>query len=219
MIAVEGNDLPDEAEADKAATPEAGQAGQSPSGQPPAKQPPAKRPLAGLLNRNMRGIVLGVVAVLAAVGVGYVIIQLAGQGSVQSNLGDNEFNAGDHLRRSEETKQAPLLFASLASGGRSFYLQHLGENPLVASEWYAFDAAWPGTECVLEWNSEAMWFEPAEPKSRECTGTGTGPGYEPVPVGVLGYDPRLNQHEVRIKADGDESDVIVRFVRDQPASQ
>ena len=214
MIAVEGNDLPDGTGADKAAMPEAVSDEAASEGTAPTKQP-VKRPLAGLLNRNMRGIVLGVVAVLAAVGVGYVIIQLAGQGSVQSNLGDNEFNAGDHLRRSEETKQAPLLFASLASGGRSFYLQHLGENPLVASEWYAFDAAWPGTECVLEWNGEAMWFEPAEPESRECTGTGTGPGYEPVPVGVLGYDPRLNQHEVRLNADGD---VIVRFVRDQPAS-
>lgn len=158
--------------------------------------------------RKYRGLLLGVIAVIAAAGAGYGIIQLAEQGSVESNLGDNEISLGDHLRLSEEIEEeGPILFPGLARGARDFYLQHLGEDP--RRNWFAFDATRPGTDCVLVWNAEARWFEPPqgrpplENQDEECAGVGI----------VEANGAGLRQYLVRVDPQGR---VAVRFVSLEP---
>ncbi len=144
--------------------------------------------------RNFRGLVLGAMAVVAAVGVGWVTIWLASQGSVESNLGDDEQRLGDHRRLSERIDQGPILFPSSEDGSRYFYLQHLGEDPLRG--WSAFDASWPGSDCSYVWNGQVDWFEP--PDDPQCAG-----------LGIVEADGGgLRQYVVRVDAEGQ---VVVRF--------
>lgn len=69
---------------------------------------------------------------LAALGLGYAIIQLAQQGSIESNLGANELIVGEHLNLSQKImEEGPIPYQSQASGTPSIYLQHLGKTPDV----------------------------------------------------------------------------------------
>lgn len=150
----------------------------------------------------MRGVILGILAVLAALGLGYAIIQLAQQGSIESNLGANELIVGEHLNLSQKImEEGPIPYQSQASGTPSIYLQHLGEDPRRG--WLAFDTSWPDSDCILNWNAQVSLFEPTETEA--CAGFGR----------VEANGEGLRQHLVRINSEGR---VVVRFVSEQTDS-
>jgi len=147
-------------------------------------------------------VVLGILAVLAALGLGYAIIQLAQQGSIESNLGDNELIVGEYLSLSQRImEQGPIPYQSQASGSPSIYLQHLGDDPRRG--WLAFDTAWPDSDCILNWNAQAGLFEPTD--TEPCAGVGL----------VEANGEGLRQHSVRINSEGR---VVVQFASEEPAA-
>jgi hypothetical protein len=109
-------------------------------------------------------VAVGVVALVAAVGLAWLMIDLAsgGDGPVQVRLGDDVFDAGQATRISAQIAQdGPILYSDVSGRGqqRPIVVNHFGDDP--KQRWAAFGAAVPGSpeNCFLSWNAERYLFE------------------------------------------------------------
>jgi hypothetical protein len=79
---------------------------------------------------------------------------LASNGTVESQLGDDEYRAGQAEEIADST---PFIVADLLGGGRNIYVQHLGDD--VEKGWLGIAARAPGQdddECFLHWTGEVF---------------------------------------------------------------
>ena len=123
--------------------------------------------------------IFGGVAVVAAIVIGFVAIQL-GTRSNTLILGDVDFGSisADNMADEIEEK-GPILWPDVASGTRDIWLQHLGDGP--ADGWLAFDARRTGSgrECNVAWDITDRTF------TDPCDGSiypETGEGLPEIPV-------------------------------------
>ena len=114
--------------------------------------------------RQTTAIAIGVAALIACVGIAWLVINLAsrGDGPIQMNLGDDVFDAGDATRLAAQVEQdGPLLFSDVSGRGqvRPIVVNHFGDDPQTG--WVAFDAAPDGADrgCFLAWSTERNLFE------------------------------------------------------------
>jgi hypothetical protein len=107
-------------------------------------------------------VILGVSAVVVALGIVIALALAVGHGSIDvSNLGDKELWVGNADRLAKRvTKDGPFILGDVSPNkDRVVYLQHLGTNK--AKGWFTIDA---GTNaCPLEWTGSGF---------RDCDGTG-----------------------------------------------
>lgn len=123
--------------------------------------------------------IFGGVAVVAAIVIGIVAVQLGTQ-SNRLVLGDTDFGSlsADNMA-AEIAENGPILWPDIASGNRDIWLQHTGATP--GEGWTAFDARRPGAgrECNVTWNvAERNFTDP-------CDGTvydESGEGLPQIPV-------------------------------------
>jgi hypothetical protein len=112
------------------------------------------------VTKGTKAVVIAIVAVVAGLGVGWLVLQLASSGQADLNLGEDEFNAGytEVLARAiDDGDGRPLIFNDVSGGDRDIYVQHLGD---VDDEgWSAFETRVPGREdCFAEWNADDERF-------------------------------------------------------------
>ncbi len=84
---------------------------------------------------------------------------LAQDGQVQLNIGDEVFAPGKTDRLSDDiAAQGPLLLADQAGRDRDIYLQHIGDDPDTG--WFAFAVRPPdaGRECFAKWQPDQDIF-------------------------------------------------------------
>lgn len=130
--------------------------------------------------QTIRGVVLGLAAVGAAVGFLVLVLWFTNRGGLEIALGDDVFDAGraDIIAR-EIAEDGPIKYASLAGTNQHIILQHLGEDDQVG--WYAFDLLAPGrpVDCQLDWEPVTQRFLDSCDPTIEFPATGYGqPGYE-----------------------------------------
>lgn len=144
----------------------------------------------------IRAVVVGILGIALGIGLVVLMSQLANSGSVDVQLGDDVFEAGDAENRAESVERdGPVLFPDVAGGSRDIYLNHLSDDPLEG--WVAFDARRPGAarECTLRWQADAQVF--------------TDPCEEGVVIDADGGG--LPRYEVTVTDDGDlEVDIAAR---------
>jgi len=127
--------------------------------------------------------IFGGVAVLAAVVIGLIAIEL-GTRTNTLVLGSTNFGDINVNRMSESIAEGgPVLFSDIASGSRDIWLNHIGEDP--GDGWFAFDTRLPGEEreCFADWEPADRTFV------NTCTGTvfpETGEGLPQIPVFIDG---------------------------------
>ena len=112
------------------------------------------------MTRGTKAVVIAVVAVVAGLGAGWLVLQLASSGQADVRLGEDEFNAGytEVLARAiDDGDGQPLIFNDVSGGDRDLYVQHLGRA--TDQGWYAFEVRVPGSgDCVAEWDGDAPGF-------------------------------------------------------------
>lgn len=129
--------------------------------------------------------IFGGVAVIAAIAIGIIAIQLGTQSNTLV-LGSTDF--GDLNVQSLAgaiAQDGPVLFPDVASGTRDIWLQHIGDD--LGSGWFAFDARQPGEprECFATWTPADQTFVDT------CDGTifpENGDGLPPIPVFIDGAE-------------------------------
>jgi hypothetical protein len=117
-------------------------------------------------------VTTAVVALVASVGLFFVVVQLTSSTDAKNSLGDPVFEVG---QASHFVKRTPLLFQALqGAGDRDIYVQHVGTDPKVG--WTAFDARVQGQArtCFLRWSPTAKRF--TDPCSKRTYGPDPGPG-------------------------------------------
>jgi hypothetical protein len=114
--------------------------------------------------QQVTAVGVGVVAVLLAVGLAWGLLALAsgGDGPVRLQLGDDQFNAGQAQRLSNQIGEAgPVLFSDVSGRGqrRPIIVNHFGDDP--QTRWVAFSARAPGADegCFLSWSPERELYE------------------------------------------------------------
>ncbi len=117
--------------------------------------------------------IFGGVAVVAAVIIGIVAIQL-GTRTNTLILGDTDFGSlsADNMA-AEIAENGPILWPDIASGNRDIWLQHTGDTP--GDGWVAFDARVPGAgrECNVTWNvAERTFADPCDGTTYDEVGNG-----------------------------------------------
>jgi hypothetical protein len=148
-------------------------------------------PVARNQGHGARAAIFTMVAlVLLAGGLFAAASWLSGNESVELNLGDDVFNAGEVDRISAEIEDGgPLLFGDVAGRAeRDIIVQHLGDDP--DEGWLAFDAREPGADrdCFAEWVVDEEHFED----------TCTGEVYPPDGDGLRQYDVTVRDGEVEV---------------------
>lgn len=112
------------------------------------------------MTKGTKAVVIAIVAVVAGLGTGWLVLQLASSGNTDVRLGDDEFNAGftEVLARTiDEGDGQPLIFNDVSGGDRDIYVQHLGDAD--DEGWTAFETRIPGNEeCFAEWDIDASEF-------------------------------------------------------------
>jgi hypothetical protein len=132
--------------------------------------------------------VLGVVAVLFGLGGMILFSLLASDGTVEVQLGDEEYRAGQAQQIADSV---PFIVADPIGGGRDIYVQHLGDDP--DEGWLAFSARAPGQDdraCSLRWTGDE--FE--DPCSDET--------FPPDGEGLTSYAAEVRDGEVFIDLRG-----------------
>lgn len=114
--------------------------------------------------QQLTSILFAALAVAVAVGLAWGLLSLAsgGDGPVRLQLGDDEFDAGQATRLSEQiAEDGPVLFSDVSGRGqqRPIMVNHFGDDPEM--RWVAFPAVLPGAEdnCFLFWSAERELFE------------------------------------------------------------
>ncbi|HWW54448.1 MAG TPA: hypothetical protein VNY84_11800 [Acidimicrobiales bacterium] len=118
-------------------------------------------------------------AVIGAILLVVLLIQLASSNKIKSHLGSSVFDAGrakflaDQIAAPAKAgRGGPLLFQALVRQ-KDIYLQHQGTDP--ATGWLAFDAHTPGQlrTCVLQWIPASGQFrDPCTTTAYPADGTG-----------------------------------------------
>lgn len=112
------------------------------------------------MTKGTKAVVIAVVAVVAGLGMGWLVLQLASSGQADVRVGDEQFNAGftEVLARTiDEGSGQPLIFSDVSGGDRDIYVQHLGDAD--DEGWSAFETRVPDTEdCFAEWDIDASEF-------------------------------------------------------------
>jgi hypothetical protein len=106
-----------------------------------------------------RAVLVAVAGVVAALGVAFLVADLASRGDVEVNLGDERFGAGrtENLARIIEEDGEPILFPDPANFTRAVYIDHSGGDP--DSGWTAFGAFVPDDPgCALVFDPEVDAF-------------------------------------------------------------
>ena len=142
---------------------------------------------------QLAAIGIGVVAVVVAVAAAWALLSLAsgGDGPVKIQLGDEDFDAGQVARISDQiAEEGPVLYSDVSGRGqvRPIWVNHFGDDP--EQQWYVFSAIAPGAEagCFLAWNAEENYFDERRPNEddpqalgtlcRDVTYSSTGEGLE-----------------------------------------
>ncbi|MFZ4519681.1 MAG: hypothetical protein ACOYOP_14925 [Microthrixaceae bacterium] len=114
--------------------------------------------------RQATSIVVGLLALVVAVGLAWGAIALAsgGKGPVQVRLGDDVFDAGQAARLSRQVAaDGPILFSDVSGRGQlqPIFVNHFGDDPKI--QWVALSARAPGAPegCFLAWNAERNLFD------------------------------------------------------------
>ena len=142
-------------------------------------RPPRRRSGVGVLTAS-------IAAVAFAVAIGALLLLLASNGTVKSQLGAPVFLAGRARDLAPQVaKGGPIGLPPLSGRSRPIYLQHLGPDEKLG--WVAVQALVPGEAgtCVLRWDAAANVFR--DP----CTGTAypaDGTGLVRYPATVLPSD-------------------------------
>ena len=146
------------------------------------------------MTRGRRMVITGIMAVVGAVVMVLLGVQVASNPEVQSNLGDQEFNVGNvHELAPEVKKGGPLLFQDLLQRDRDIYVSHTGAKP--STGWHAFEAHAPGQprRCVLIWEAaERDLRDPCTGKRYPLTGKGLQTYEARVESNILVVDLRLS---------------------------
>ena len=112
------------------------------------------------MTKGTKAVVIAIVAVVAGLGVGWLVLQLASSGQADINLGEDEFNAGFTEVLADaivEGDGQPLIFSDVSGGDRDIYVQHLGATD--DEGWTAFETRVPDREdCFAEWDLTAEQF-------------------------------------------------------------
>lgn len=116
-----------------------------------------------------RAVAVAVVGVVVALGVAFLVANLASRGDVQVRLGDDRFEAGrtENLARIIDDDGHPILFPDPANFARSIYVDHQGEDP--ATGWIALSAFVPDQpECTLTYDPEVDLFTIDDEQPASC---------------------------------------------------
>ena len=112
------------------------------------------------MTKGTKAVVIAIVAVVAGLGVGWLVLQLASSGQADINLGEDEFNAGYTEVLADaivEGDGRPLIFSDVSGGDRDIYVQHLGATD--DEGWSAFETRVPDREdCFAEWDLATEQF-------------------------------------------------------------
>ena len=153
-----------------------------------------------------RAVAVAVVGVVVALGVAFLVANLASTGDVQVRLGDDRFDAGrvENLARIIEEDGQPILFPDPANFSRSIYVDHQAGDP--ATGWIALSAFVPDQpECTLTFDPEVDRFtiDDAQPDScdRDTTFPRSGAGLRVYATEVV--DDRLT---IDLQDQGDTPD-------------
>jgi len=142
------------------------------------------------VTKGTKAIVIAVVAVVAGLGMGWLVLQLASSGQADVRVGDEQFSAGftEVLARTiDEGAGQPLIFSDVSGGDRDIYVQHLGA--IDDEGWTAFATRIPGTDdCLAEWAVDAAEFRSTCDDA--VTFPADGEGLTPYPTEVT-TDSRL----------------------------
>lgn len=105
-----------------------------------------------------RAVFVAITGVVLALGVAFLVANLASSGDVQVNLGDDRFNAGNVENRAESVAEGgPVLFPDPATFVRSIYIDHSGDDP--ERGWVAFGAFVPDRpQCPVTFDVEKDVF-------------------------------------------------------------
>ena len=124
-------------------------------------------------------LIVAISGVAVAITLAFLLAVLANRGTVEVNLGDDVFDAGQVERIAEEIDdRGPITYSDVAGGERDIIVQHLGDEPDTG--WHAFDARPPGAdrECVLDWRQDDREFvDPCSGRRYPADGEGV-PQYE-----------------------------------------
>jgi hypothetical protein len=118
-------------------------------------------------------VAVAVVGVAVALGVAFLVANLASRGDVDVRLGDDRFEAGQVDQRAETVAEGgPILFPDPANFRRSIYVDHQGDDP--EDGWVAFGAFVPGQpDCAVEFLPDEGIYVVVE--SAGCDGSMTFP--------------------------------------------
>lgn len=118
-------------------------------------------------------VTTAVVALVASVGLFFLVVQLTSSPDAKDNLGDPVFEVG---QASHFATRVPLLFQALqGAGDRDIYVNHVGAD--VDEGWIAFDARAEGQArtCFLRWSEATRRF--TDPCTRRTYGPDPGAGF------------------------------------------
>ena len=106
------------------------------------------------MTKGTKAVVVAIVAVVAGLGTGWLVLQLASSGGTDVRLGDDQFDAGYTEVLAEAIDEGggqPLIFNDVSGGERDIYVQHLGDSQNEG--WTAFGTRIPDTDdCLAEWD-------------------------------------------------------------------
>jgi hypothetical protein len=151
-------------------------------------------PVARSTGHAGKAVLVAAIGVAVAIGAAWAIATIDTGGSVQRGLGSEIFEAGqvERLAARIEDDGAPILYPSLAAGGRPIFVQHLGDDP--AEGWLAlgaFDPAEP--TCAVGWSIDDQVFV------NECDESVT---YPPDGSGLRSYDTAVRDGVLRVDVSG-----------------
>ena len=118
-------------------------------------------------------VTTAVVALVASVGLFFLVVQLTSSPDAKDNLGDPVFELG---QATHFVKRVPLLFQALqGAGDRDIYVNHVGSDPKTG--WIAFDARAEGQArtCFLRWSPTAKRF--TDPCTKRTYGPDPGAAF------------------------------------------
>lgn len=136
-------------------------------------------------------VVVGLAAVVVALGLVLGVLLVTRGGDIEIRLGDHDFRDMEAGRISAEiADRGPILFGDVADGELDIILQHLGDDPLTG--WLAFEARRPGQsrDCFFAWQApQAQFVNTCDPTDVVDT---AGTGLRHFDVAVVDGDVRVD---------------------------
>lgn len=138
-----------------------------------------------------RAVAVAVVGVTVALGVAFLVANLASRGDVDVRLGDDRFEAGnvEGLLADITEREAPLGFNDVALFRRPIWVDNVGRDP--DEGWVAFGAFVPDQpECIVQFvRDEGLYVvEEAAGCDGSMTYPRTGEGLRQFPTEVVDGD-------------------------------